>query len=139
MEKFLPLIIFILIASNAYSKDIQLVNTNFLGSCVDQPITFLATNHQKADRPQSISVDIENGCYTAASVVYPKFLTVQEVKQALNRKYHKYESEVTLGKPSGGLWRNEDEKFAIQITTDDSDNILVLYVRFRGKDIDSCK
>ena len=139
MKSYLPFIVILFIASNAYSEVIQIVNTDFLGSSADQPITFLGTNHKNSHATKSISVDIESGCYSAATVVYSELLTISKVKQALNHKYQKYESKITRGKPLAGLWRNQDKKFAIQITTDDDGDILVLYVRFRGKGITSCK
>jgi hypothetical protein len=132
MKSNLFIIFLIFNSVNALANDIQLFNSSVLGASTNQPVLLLQSSDQNYCEPISVSVDTENGFYNAATVVYGREVTIQKVKAALNRNYNKFESEITLENNEYGLWRNTDEKFAIQLTTDEQGDILVIYVSFRN-------
>jgi hypothetical protein len=61
-------------------------------------------------------VDIKNGIYIAATIQYPDKLSFEEAREHLNKLYKQYEVTNFSEDPLMGLWRNEDMKFAIQLT-----------------------
>lgn len=131
MKKYILTLLLTVVASNSFSKDIHVFNTKVLGSKTNEPIFLINKQNQDGIEPISITVDTKNGHYIAATVIYPHEAIVSEVKAILNQHYQKYELDFTRKYPAKGLWRNEDEKYSIQLTTDDEGNILVIYVRFK--------
>ena len=78
-------------------------------------------------------VDVKDGIFHAATVTYPKKLTVEEARQSLNNLYEKYEKPSLAMEGEMGIWRVENKKLVIMLTRD-KDSIKVLYIQFVPKE-----
>ncbi len=97
-------------------QNLQLFNTGILGQPAETPVKLLQPCKAGDVRPENIMVDIREGKYFAATIRYPKDVTLEEARKSLNRIYKKYEKKSFSANTQMGLWRNEDDKFAIQLT-----------------------
>ncbi len=79
--------------------------------------------------PETIMVDVDKGKYIAATVRYPKKLSLAEARRSLNTVYAKYESKTFADDPTMGIWRNEDDQFSIQLT-EEEDTLAVIYIKY---------
>jgi hypothetical protein len=79
--------------------------------------------------PETVMVDIDKGQYYAATVSYPKEISFEAARQVLNSVYGKWEVESFAKDPEMGLWRNEDDKFSIQMT-ENAFALVVIYIKF---------
>lgn len=114
--------------------DLQLFHPAILGRPAEEPVRLLMLCDGDAIPPESITVDIEKGRYLAATVRYPSDITLQEARDSLNRLYKKHEKPSFSDCQMMGLWRNEDEEFAIQLTRD-QECLRVIYITFHEFDV----
>jgi hypothetical protein len=97
-------------------KELQLFNTAVLGQPVEKNIKLLQDKAPDSIEPVTVMVDIKNGIYIAATIQYPDKLSFEEAREHPNKLYKQYEITNFSEDPLMGLWRNEDMKFAIQLT-----------------------
>lgn len=108
----------------------RLLNTDLFGKSVDDPIVMLSNAEKGGIYPESVFLDIDDsGVYYASTVRYPLALTLEGARKQLNRTYGKWEKADFANDPTMGLWRNEDDKFAIQLT-EDEDSVVVIYISY---------
>jgi len=121
-------------ADEPKSKDLRLLNTCIFRQSVDKPIKPLLPGAPWQIEPLSVQLDIKDGKYYAATVVYPKTLTFSEARIAMNRVYGTHEVKEFAKFPEMGLWRNEKDEFAFQLTEDD-EYLRAIYITFQPLEV----
>jgi hypothetical protein len=116
MNSILLLLAVTFLTPTSEAKAPQLFNTAVLGQPVEKNITLLQDKAPYSVEPVTVMVDIKNGKYIAATIQYPDTLSFEEARENLNKLYKQYEVTNFSEDPLMGLWRNEDMKFAIQLT-----------------------
>ncbi|WP_425395893.1 hypothetical protein [Aeoliella sp.] len=115
---------------SAKESGIRLLNTKFFSKSADEPIVVLQKSVKDTVAPESVFLDIDDeGTYYAATVRYPLKLGLERVRTLLNKEYGKWEMKDFAKDPTMGIWRNEKEKFSIQLS-EDADNVVVIYISF---------
>jgi hypothetical protein len=99
------------------------------GRSTADSIVLLQPKSTGALNPETIMVDVREGTYYAATVTYPNEISLLEARQCLNSQYGKWEKESFANDPTMGLWRNEDDHFAIQLT-ENGDSLQIIYIDF---------
>jgi hypothetical protein len=114
----------------AESSDInlQLLDPNIFGKSTKEAVVLLQKKPEGAISPETVMVDINKDRYFAATVNYPKTLTLDQARAVLNKAYKKWE-RTGYAEHGMGIWRNEDDKFSIQLSEDEH-NIVVIYIKF---------
>jgi len=113
----------------SYGQEIRLFNPKVFGKSVERPITQLIPSETKnAILPMSIQIDIENGKYFAATITYSKKTPFLDIQNEIKKHYPKA-SVKSFGNGDLVVFRNEEEKFAIQVDNNDC-NIQAIYVPF---------
>lgn len=123
------LILSILASFGVMGADIRYFHPGIFGRSANEPVTLLLPGNTEALHPLTIMTDIKESRYFAATVCYPKTITFEEVREALNQRYKKYEKASFATNALMGLWRNEDDQYAIQLT-ENKDAIQVIYISF---------
>jgi hypothetical protein len=108
---------------------LRLFNTDVFGKSAEEAVVLLRPARKTQIDPETVMVDVHQGKYFAATVRYPKKISLQEARDSLNRTYKSHEKKSFANDPEMGIWRNEDEKFSIQLTAD-KNNIVVIYIKF---------
>ena len=108
---------------------LRLFNTAIFGKSTADQIVLLKPAIPGQLDPETIMVDLDKGKYFAATVRYPNKVSFAEARRSLNTIYAKHEKKNFADDPTMGLWRNEDDKLAIQVT-EDEDYLVVIYVKF---------
>ena len=116
-------------SSSQKTSRLRLFNTAIFGKSTTDQIVLLKPAIPGQLAPETIMVDLDKGKYFAATVRYPKKVSFAEARRSLNTIYAKHEKKNFADDPTMGLWRNEDDKLAIQLT-EDEDYLVVLYVKF---------
>jgi len=99
------------------------------GKSTKEAVVLLMPIEPAQVEPETVMVDVDKGRYFAATVRYPKTTSFEEVRNDLNNIYGKWEKETFANDPEMGIWRNEDDQFAIQLSEDD-ENLVVIYIKF---------
>jgi hypothetical protein len=113
----------------ASHRELRLLNAGLLRCSANEPVVLLRRNAGGSVDPETVLVDIENGSFHAATLTYPTSVTVEDARASINAVYGKYELR-DLATPEGGVWRNEDERFAIGLAGD-ADGTRVMYLTFQ--------
>jgi len=108
---------------------LQLFDPGVFGKSTKDAVVLLKPKEDGQIEPETIMVDVTKGRYYAATVRYPKCLTLGQARDDLNQLYGKWEREAFAKDPELALWRNEDDQFAISLSEDD-DNLVVIYINF---------
>lgn len=130
MKKIIFGLVLAFLGSIAEAKDIQLFNPDIFGQPISTAIKTLQDKKSDETEPVNILLDIKCGKYYAASVFYPKKVTLAEARESLNRLYKNYETLSLLKESSLALWRVEDKRFAIQLGQEE-DRIRIIYIQFQ--------
>lgn len=109
--------------------NLRLLNTSVFGKKTTEPVVLLQPQQSGTLDPETVMVDISKGQYFAATVRYPRDMSFDAARKSLNSAYGKWEKEMFAAEPEMGIWRNEDEKFGIQLTQD-AFAIVVIYINF---------
>ena len=86
--------------------------------------------HDDAIAPTTVHLDAQDGKYIGATITYPKAIRLEPMRDALNQLHSEYEILSFAEDPGMGLWRNTDDRYAIQLTEND-DSIQVIYLTFQ--------
>jgi hypothetical protein len=108
---------------------LRLFNTGVFGLSMNDAAVLLEPRLPGALNPTTIMVDVDKDRYFAATVTYPKKISFAEARRCLNSRYRKWEKESFANDPTMGLWRNEDDKLAVQLN-DDGDSLKIVYIKF---------
>jgi hypothetical protein len=108
---------------------LRLFNTGIFGKRTTDAVVLLEPQHPGELDPETVMVDISKGQYFAATVNYPTTISFEDARKSLNRVYKKWESESFAADPDMGIWRNDDDKFSVQLTQNGF-SITVIYLKF---------
>ena len=111
------------------TRHLRFFNTAIFGKTTAEPVVLLKPALSGQLDPETVMVDIDKGRYFAATVRYPRRISFADARRSLNTIYAKHEIKSFADDPIMGLWRNEEEKFAIQLT-EEKDNLVVIYIKF---------
>jgi len=128
------LLIAALFVQLANAKELRHFNVEVLGKNSSDSLHFLAEAKSDAVEPVAIQVDLKKGKYDAATIKYPNSVTLEQARESLNGIYKRYEKASLVLKDKAGMWRNEDKKFAIQLSKDDEGNVQIIFLRFQPLD-----
>ena len=110
-------------------SELRLFDTSVFGKRTTEAVVLLKPEKAGTLDPETVLVDIQKGQYYAATIRYPKDMSFESARQSLNRVYAKWEKKSFAQDPTMGIWRNDDEKFSIQLT-EDGFTIVVIYINF---------
>jgi len=113
LKTILSTLIPLTFCSIAQAKDIQLFNTDVLGSATSKESRLLQDITSDEIKPLTVMVDPQCSRYVAATVTYPHQVSFEQARETLNRNYKKYEKPSLYEESKMAVWRVEDRKFAI--------------------------
>jgi hypothetical protein len=116
-------------AEKGSARDLRLLDTSVFGKRTTDAVVLLKPEREGTLDPETVMVDLEKGQYYAATVRYPKKMSFEAARQSLNRVYRKWEKQTFANDPTMGIWRNEDDKFSIQLT-EDAFTIVAIYIKY---------
>jgi hypothetical protein len=115
------------------AKDIQLFNPDILGQPTSNEIKLLRNKETDEVEPFTTLLNIRNGVYIAATIMYPSEVTFQEARDSLNRIYKNYEQLPLLRDHEMAVWRIENRKYAVDLIQQE-DKIRIMYIQFQSKE-----
>ena len=126
-------ILIIALSAPAFANEIQHFNPGIFGKTADSSTILLLPAGRNAIKPIQVMTDInEKGIFYAARLVYPGTVAIEEARKSLNKIYKEYEVKAFVDDPGMGIWRNEDGRFTVQLSTTDFECepavVQVLYV-----------
>ena len=111
------------------TKELRLFDPSIFGKQPSAPVALLLPGKTLV-QPLRVKVDFKDGCYAAATVTYDK-VNFEEARRSLNKRYKKYELKQYAESKQLALWRNTQDKYAIQLASfGDEDLIQVIYISF---------
>jgi len=116
-------------SAESKTSRLRLFNTDIFGISSANAVVLLRPSQKGQIDPETVMVDINKGKYFAATVSYPKTISLEEARKSLNTKYAPHEKKSFANDPTMGLWRNEADQFSIQLS-EDEDHIVVIYIKF---------
>ena len=127
-----PILLFTFLAltSTAQAKDVQLFNPDIFGQPTSNTIKLLIDKKADEIEPYMVTTDIKCGKYHAASVFYRGKISFDEIRNSLNKSYKNYENLKLLKESTFAVWRVVDKRFAIQLSQQDENVYLVIYLEF---------
>jgi hypothetical protein len=117
------------VAAGDKPTKLRLFDTSVFGKRTTDAIVLLERPRPGALDPETVMVDIHKGQYYAATVRYPKEITFDAARSALNNVYGKWETDAFAKDPEMGMWRDEEDKFVIQMA-EDAFSLAVIYIKF---------
>lgn len=130
LKTLLATLILLIFCSTTQAKEIQLFNTDVLGSATSKEIRLLQNITSDEIEPLTVMVDPKCSLYVAATVTYPHQVSFEQARETLNRKYKKYEKPSLYEESKMAVWRVEDRRFAISLTQIE-DRIQIIYMQFQ--------
>jgi hypothetical protein len=118
-----------LVAPADAPKSLRLFNTSVFGKRTTDPLVLLESPAAEKLDPEGVMVDIDKGRYYAATIRYPNTISLEDARKSLNAAYGKWESATFANDPNTGIWRNEDDRIAIQLS-ENGFNVVVVYIEF---------
>lgn len=115
----------------AQANDIQLLNADILGQSTSKELKVLRDKTAQEIEPISVMIDIKNGLYNAATVIYPEELKYETAMTALKDQYKKYGPPKRYKEIGMAVWRIENLRYAVSLIQEKK-YIKILYVRFKS-------
>lgn len=109
------------------SAEVRLVDPSILGSQAQRSAVLLRDAPRNGVFPEQVVLDFSDSRVSGITVVYPKVVKLEDVRQALNGLYKQYERASFATNAKMGLWRNEDEGFAVQLAVSER-GVVVVYL-----------
>lgn len=109
--------------------ELRFLNTAIFGKSANEAIVLLEPGSKSAVSPETILVDVDQNTYIAATLRYPKSLSMSQAKRCINKRYGKWESKNFADDPEMGIWRNEEDEASMQLTEDEH-NIVLIYIKY---------
>ncbi|MCD0457843.1 hypothetical protein [Roseiconus lacunae] len=142
MHRVLPLIVFPLLCGCTDSRtsvdsvavpvsSVQLFNESILGATLSDPLPTLLPRAKATWFPRQVILDYkDNACY-GAMIHYDRTQPFELLRGAINLRFGEFEFKDFADDPTMGLWRSEEQGFAIQLSDDEDDeSFRVTYLRF---------
>lgn len=111
---------------------LRLPNVDVIGKQVTAKLELFGPETGKVLEPKNITLDVENGVIIGALIVYPKKITFEQCVTSINR-VHKQHLRNGYLEHGMGIWRIEERRCTIQLTTTD-DEIKVIILGFQPTD-----
>lgn len=117
---------------NVLAGDMQMIDDSVLGKQMSDPIRLFLKSPKSVIMASAVTIDMEDGKIVAISVQYPETNSIANARACLNELYQVHERASFKMNDKMGLWRNEKDRFSIQLTKSDA-GIQMLYVIFASK------
>jgi hypothetical protein len=108
---------------------LQLFDPSVLGKSTKYALVPLQPREPFAVSPETVQLDIDQDRYYAATVGYPRAISLEDARRALNALYKRWESDTFAEDPTMGTWRHEEAGFSIQLS-EDEDNVVIIYIKY---------
>jgi hypothetical protein len=131
MKKTIVLVTLFLSCAIAWANDIQLFNTDVLGQSTSKELKVLRDKTGHETEPISVIINIKNGFYNAATVIYPEELRYETAMTALKDQYKKYGLPKQYKDIGMTVWRIEDKRYAVSLIQEKK-YIKILYIQFKS-------
>jgi glycerol dehydrogenase-like iron-containing ADH family enzyme len=131
MKKTIVLVTLFLSCAIAQANDIQLFNPDVLGQSTSKELKVLRDKTAHEIEPISVIVNIKNGFYNAATVIYPEELRYETAMTALKDQYKKYGLPKQYKEMGMTVWRIEDKRYAVSLIKEKK-YIKILYIQFKS-------
>jgi hypothetical protein len=131
MKKTIVLVTLFLSCAIARANDIQLFNTDVLGQSTSKGVKVLRDKTGHETEPISVIINIKNGFYNAATVIYPEELRYETAMTALKDQYKKYGLPKQYKDIGMTVWRIEDKRYAVSLIQEKK-YIKILYIQFKS-------
>lgn len=131
MKTTIIVIALFLSSTIAQANDIQLFNTDILGQSTSKALKVLRDKNAQEIEPSSVILNIKNGFYNAATVIYPEELRYETAITALQDQYKKYGPPKRYKKLGMTVWRIENQMYAVSLIQEKK-YIKILYIQFRS-------
>jgi hypothetical protein len=131
MKKTIVLVTLFLSCAIARANDIQLFNTDVLGQSTSKELKVLRDKTGHETEPISVIINIKNGFYNAATVIYPEELRYETAMTALKDQYKKYGLPKQYKDIGMTVWRIEDKRYAVSLIQEKK-YIKILYIQFKS-------
>jgi hypothetical protein len=115
----------------ARASDIQLFNADILGQATSKELKVLHDKKAREIEPISVIINIKNGFYIAATVIYPEELRYETAIKALKDQYKKYGPPKQYKELGMTVWRIENQRYAVSLIQEKK-YIKILYIQFRS-------
>ena len=115
----------------AQANDIQLFNPDILGQSTSKGLKVLRDKTAREIEPISVTMNIKNGLYNAATVIYPEELRYETAITALKDQYKKYGLPKQYKGIGMTVWRIEDKRYAVSLIQEKK-YIKILYIQFKS-------
>jgi hypothetical protein len=115
----------------AQANDIQLFNPDILGQSTSKELKVLRAKNAQEIEPISVIINIKNGVYNAATVIYPEELRYETAMTALKDQYKKYGPPKRYKEIGMTVWRIEDQRYTVSLIQEKK-FIKILYVQFKS-------
>ena len=109
--KYFVAILIALLSGVARAQDLRHFNPGIFGVSADKPVALLQPGTTGALDPTSILTDVKGGKFYAATLPYPKKMTLDQAGAFLNRLYMSSEMSNFAEDPMTGLWQVADRRF----------------------------
>jgi hypothetical protein len=126
-------ILMVFLSAPVFANEIQHFNPEIFGNSADNCAKLLLPANLNAIMPSQVITDInEKGTFYAARLIYPGTVALEAARKSINKIYKKYEVKGFSDDPGMGIWRNEDGRFTIQLSTTEfqceSEVVQVIYI-----------
>ena len=115
----------------AQANDIQFFNPDILGQSTSKELKVLRDKNAQEIEPISVIINIKNGFYIAATVIYPEELRYETAITALKDQYKKYGPPKQYEKIGMTVWRIENKRYAVSLIQEKK-YIKILYIQFQS-------
>lgn len=130
MRIFLTIFTFLLLASAAQAKDVQLFNPDVFGQPTSIAVKLLIDKKTDEVEPYMVTTDIKCGKYSAASIFYRGKVTFDDIRTTINKSFKNYENLSLLKPPVQAIWRVKDQRFSISLAEEAEGIFRVIYIKF---------
>ncbi len=120
----------VLFSHGCFGQELVHFNPDVLGALQNENMKLLLGGDTNAIAPIEISLELKNGRYIGATIVYPKSISFIAIKKSLNSLYKQFEKPDFKDNKTLDLWRHEPKRFAIQLS-EDKEGVRVIYLMFQ--------
>ncbi len=131
MKTTIIVIALLLSCAIAQANDIQLFNPDILGQSTSKELKVLRDKNAHEIEPISVIMNIKNGIYNGATVIYPEELRYETAMAALKDQYKKYGPPKQYKEIGMAVWRIADKRYAVSLIQEKK-YIKILYIQFKS-------
>ena len=131
MKTTIIVVALVLSCTIAQANDIQLFNPDILGQSTSKELKVLRDKNARETEPISVIINIKNGFYNAATVIYPEELRYETAMAALKDQYKRYGPPQRHKEIGMTVWRIGDKRYAVSLIQEKK-YIKILYIQFKS-------